>query len=405
MIHKLFLAGGLLLSAAVFAQTHQKGHGAATASYEQLHRAAVVIDTHNDALSQVIMKGLSIEDNLKGKAHTDLERLRRGGVDVQVFSVFCDEQFGKDTAFKHANIQIDSLYAIAGRNPDRIAIVRNPAELDRAVKEGKLAALIGVEGGHMIEENLDYLDALYKRGARYLTLTWNNSLSWATSAATESARYYEATPRMGLTDFGRQVVRRMNSLGMIVDVSHVGEKTFWDVMETTTRPVIASHSCAHALCPVPRNLKDDQIKAIARNGGVIHLNFFSGFVDSTYDNRLRTFRQRHKAEVDSLKARAASSWEVDDQLARAHAKEAALLRPSLSLLLDHLDHIVRLVGVNHVGLGSDFDGITSAPRGLDDVASFPLITKALLERGYPEGDIKKILGENFLRVFRANTKR
>lgn len=375
-------------------------------SYKKLHQEAIVIDTHNDVLSQVIMEGKSIEGDLTGVAHSDLARFATGGVDVQVFSVFCDETFGKDRAFNYALLQIDSLQAIAQRNPDRMILVTNPAQLKMAVRQQKLGTMIGVEGGHMIEDNMAYLDSLYHRGARYLTLTWNNSTSWATSAKDEStAPNTGGSTRKGLTDFGKQVVRRMNELGMIVDVSHLGEQSFWDVMSTTTRPVIASHSCAHALCPVFRNLTDEQIRAIGKNGGVIHLNFFSGFVDPNFTQRLEQFRTTHRQEMDSLRALNKAGYEIVAEIAKRYPEEAASLRPPLSLLLDHLDHIVKLVGVDHVGLGSDFDGISSTPHGLDDVTSYPLLTKALRRRGYNREEIRKILGENFIRVFRANTIR
>jgi membrane dipeptidase len=255
----------------------------------------------------------------------------------------------------------------------------------------------------MIEEKPEYLDALYQRGTRYMTLTWNNSTSWATSAWDETTKKDSLT-HMGLTEFGKRVVRRMNELGMIIDISHVGEQTFRDVISTTTRPIIASHSCAHILCPVPRNLKDDQIMAIGKNKGVIHLNFYSGFIDSNYNKRKNQFFQRHQAEVDSLKAMKLAGYEIDEWMSKKYVEEADALRPPLTQLLDHLDHIVRLVGVNHVGLGSDFDGIDSSPRTLDDVSDFPLITRALMERGYTKKNIKKILGKNFIRVFRANQK-
>ena len=403
-------------------------------SWQKLHRKAVLVDTHNDVLSTVTMRGLNVDHDLGNRSHSDIARFQKGGVDVQIFSVFCDERFGNDTAFKYANIEIDSLYAIVARNRDRMMMVTNPKDLKKAVKQKKIGCMIGVEGGHMIEDNLNYLDQLYARGARYLTLTWNNSTSWATSAWDETAhpdlpggkannsqtlpdqndsaksevRGQMASPTggsrkgAGLTDFGKQVVRRMNELGMIVDVSHIGEQTFWDAMSITTKPVIASHSCVHALCPVPRNLKDDQIKAIGKNGGVIHLNFYSGFIDSNFMKRLSQFNANHKAETDSLRNLKWVNWEIEEWLTKKYPQESEDLRPPLSMLLDHLDYIVKLIGVDHVGMGSDFDGISSAPKQLEDVTSFPLITKALMERGYSKKDIKKILGENFIRVFKAN---
>lgn len=370
--------------------------------YQSLHRKAVVIDTHNDVLSSATMKGINIENDLSGRTHSDIARFKKGGVDVQIFSIFCDERFGKDTAFKFANLEIDSLYGIVGRNGDKMMMVFNPDELQRSIAQKRLGCMIGVEGGHMIEENLAYLDSLYNRGARYLTLTWNNSTSWATSAMDETTKG-DSLSFKGLTAFGKGVVQRMNSLGMMVDVSHVGEQTFWDVMATTTKPVIASHSCAHSLCPVFRNLKDDQIKAIGKNGGVIHMNFYSGFIDSTFLRRARQFNTAHRAERDSLRNLKWVNYEIEEHLLAKYPEEANALRPPLSLLIDHIDHIVRLIGADHVGLGSDFDGISSSPKELKDVTSLPLITKALLKRGYSESDVRKILGENFIRVFKANS--
>jgi membrane dipeptidase len=347
------------------------------------------------------MKGLNIEADLTGKTHSDIARFQKGGIDVQVFSIFCDERFGKDTAFNYANREIDSLYAIVSRNTDKMMMVTNPDQLQQAVLQNRLGCMIGVEGGHMIEDHLQYLDSFYRRGARYLTLTWNNSTSWATSAMDETTKK-DSLAFKGLTSFGKQVVRRMNELGMMVDVSHVGEQTFWDAINTTTKPVIASHSCAYHLCPIFRNLKDDQIRAIGKNGGVIDINFYSGFIDSSFQRRAREFNVAHRAERDSLRRLKWVNYEIEEYLLARYPEEASNLRPPLSLLMDHIDHIVRLIGVNHVGLGSDFDGISSAPKELKDVTAMPLITKALLQRGYRKEDVRKILGENFIRVFRAN---
>jgi len=370
-------------------------------TYKSLHRNAVVIDTHNDVLSSATMKGMNIEHDLSGKTHSDINRLARGGVDIQIFSIFCDERFGKDTAFKYANREIDSLYAIVGRNPYKMMMVTSPQQLEDAVAQKKIGCMLGVEGGHMMEENLAYLDRFHQKGVRYMTLTWNNSTSWATSAMDETTKK-DSLPLKGLTAFGKQVVRRMNELGMIVDVSHVGEQTFWDAINTTTKPVIASHSCSYSLCPVFRNLKDDQIKAIGKNGGVIHLNFYSGFIDSSFQRRAAEFNRAHRKERDSLRNLKWVNYEIEEYLLAKYPAEASNLRPPLSMLIDHIDYIVRLVGVDHVGLGSDFDGISSAPKELKDVTDMPLITKALLQRGYTKADVRKILGENFIRVFKAN---
>jgi membrane dipeptidase len=256
----------------LFALALTTGWTAGAQPYQKLHDKAIVVDTHNDVLSSATLKGMDIGADLTGKTHSDLARFKKGGVDVQIFSIFCDEHFGVGSAFREANREIDSLYAIAARNAGKMQIVTNSAGLAQAVQRHKLAAMMGVEGGHMIEDNLDYLDSLYRRGVRYMTLTWNNSTPWATSAMEETSRAFTVTP-YGLTEKGKAIVRRMNELGMLVDLYHVGEKTFWDAIHTVNKPVICSHSSVYALCPVFRNLKDDQIRAIGANGGVIQVNF------------------------------------------------------------------------------------------------------------------------------------
>jgi len=373
----------------------------AAQSYLKLHEEAIVVDTHNDVLSTATLNGMDIGTDLTGKTHSDLARFKKGGVDVQVFSIFCDEHFGVGSAFHQANREIDSLYAIAGRNPDKMQIVTDPAGLEQAVKHHKLAAMLGVEGGHMIENNMDYLDSFYRRGVRYMTLTWNNSTPWATSAMEETSKAFK-TSSYGLTEMGKAVVKRMNQLGMMVDLSHVGAQTFWDAIHTTTKPIICSHSSVYALCPVFRNLKDDQIKAVGANGGVIQVNFYSGFLDSNYSFRMGLFLKRHQPEMDSMTAAKAPNYEINEFLSKKYPAEVDSLRAPLSLLIDHIDYIVKLIGTDHVGLGSDFDGIESPPQQLNDVTTYPLITRELLKRGYKPGDIKKILGGNFIRVFKAN---
>lgn len=370
-------------------------------NFQRLHKKAIVIDTHNDFISTGIEKNKSFDMALKGITHSDLNRMKTGGIDIQVFSIFCDENYGNGTAYAFANREIDTLYATVQRNPSKMMIVKTPEDLSSAVQSGKLGSMIGVEGGHMIEDRIDYLEALYIRGARYMTLTWNNSTSWASSAADERAKRNLGRP-YGLTTFGKEIVKKMNALGMIVDISHVGEQTFYDAIATSTKPVIASHSCTYALCPVARNMTDDQIKALGKNGGVIHLNFYSGFVDSTFKQKNDAFLKKHEAEKNELLKNNPSDFYANLVLHEKYKDEIDGVRPSLSLLIDHLDHIVKLIGVDHVGLGSDFDGINSSPRELNDVTDMPLITQELLKRGYSKKDIHKILGGNFIRVFKAN---
>jgi membrane dipeptidase len=367
--------------------------------YKKIHFKATLVDTHNDIISTAIENGYSFDENLKGKTYSDLQRMKEGGVDVQVFSIWCSGE--QKNPYAWANREIDTLYAWCNRNPDKMMFVQTPKELTHAVKQHKLACMMGVEGGHMIENDISKLDSLYKRGVRYMTLTWNNSTPWATSAMEETHDSLLHQPK-GLNDFGKQVVKRMNELGMMVDLSHVGEQTFWDAINATSKPVIVSHSCAYSLCPVFRNLKDDQIKAVGKNGGVIDLNFYSGFIDSNFEKRNTAFMAEHKAEFDSMRKAGQPEFFAQVYLYTKYKNEADHFRPPLSMLLDHLDYIVKLTGVDYVGLGSDFDGISSAPQQLNEVSDFPLITQELVKRGYSKKDIYKILGGNFIRVFKAN---
>jgi membrane dipeptidase len=378
-------------------------------SYKKLHFNAIVIDTHNDIPSTAIEKGVSFDQNLQSKTHSDLQRMAAGGVDAQFFSIWCDGN--KENPYGWANREIDTVLAWTNRNPDKMMQAFTAADIKKAAAQKKLAVLFGVEGGHMIENDLKKLDALYNRGVRYMTITWNNSTNWATSALTETApsksppvgeTSKDTSRKKGLTEFGKLVIKRMNELGMLVDLSHVGEQTFWDAINTTTKPVLVSHSCVYSICPHRRNLKDEQIKAIGRNGGVIHLNFYSGFIDSSFDSRTEIFNNNHKAERDSLLKQNPEPYFADVFLFEKYPDEVKALRPPLTALIDHLDHIVKLVGVDHVGLGSDYDGVNSLPQQLDDVTAMPLITKELMARGYSKKDIRKILGGNFLRLFEAN---
>lgn len=365
---------------------------------KKVHEKAIVVDTHGDILLNQIVSGVDI-----GKRQTtgnfDLVRAKEGGLDVQVFSVWCDETGG----YAKANQEIDSLYALIARYPSRIALVRDANTLQKVVSANKLAAMIGVEGGHMIENRLDYIDSLAKRGMAYLTLTWNNSLDWASSAADEVSG--RVTPeKAGLNDFGRQVVKRLNRLGVLVDLSHVGEKTFYDAIAATSKPVLVSHSCAYTLNPVPRNLKDKQILAVGKNGGVISVNFYSGFLDPSYDKNLKAFFAKHDIELGTLTKQFGRSQAVDTLISR-HRADAESIRPPVSMVVDHIKHIVKLIGIDHVGIGADFDGAESFPRGMNSVADFPKITAELLKSGFSTGDVEKIMGGNFLRVLKASKGR
>ncbi|HSV09447.1 MAG TPA: dipeptidase [Hanamia sp.] len=376
--------------------------------YKKIHADAIVCDTHNDIISTCIERGYSLDQDLSGKTHSDLNRILRGGLDVQVFSIFCDGK--QKNPYQFANREIDTLYAWVKRNPSKMVIVTNPKELKKAVSEHKLASMMGVEGGHMIEEDLKKIDSLYERGVRYMTLTWNNNNSWATSAEYESGNQKingktdTTSQKKGLSDFGRQVVKRMNELGMMVDLSHVGDQTFWDAISISTKPILVSHSDCYALCPAFRNLKDDMIKAVGKNGGVIDLNFYPAFLDSTVAAKQKVYFQKHRAEIKELIASGKKDFEADDIIAKRYPEEIEAMQAPFSLLFDHMEHIIKLAGIDHVGLGGDFDGISITPKVLTDVTKYPEITKELVRRGYSKTDIDKIMGGNFIRVFEANQR-
>lgn len=380
-------------------------------SYKKLHHKAVLIDTHNDVLSSAVLEGKNISHRI-ADGHSDLDRLKEGGVDVQFFSVYTgpesrnkearpDDPFGRGV-YKDANQEIDSLESIAVRNPGRMTLAKNYKGVKKGIRKKKLVALIGVEGGHMIENDMQKLEALYRRGMRYMTLTWNNSTPWASSAMDETLNPGKLKQK-GLTDFGRQIVKRMNELGIIVDLSHTGEQTFYDAIATTTKPVLLSHSSVWSICPVFRNVKDEQIKAVAKNGGVICVNFYSGFISSAFDKRTEYLNGPGKKIIeDSLLAVNNDSTVMETQWRKYYREELSKVRPTITELVDHIDYIVKLVGDDHAGIGADYDGVSSLPVGMDDVTTYPLVTEELLRRGYSKKSIKKILGGNVLRIMKAN---
>jgi len=379
----IFVAAALCLSVAAYSQDVNK-----------IHKKAILIDTHDDVLSRQIKNGLDL-----AKEHEvfdfDLVKAKKGGLDAQVFSIWCDEKGD----YNNAVTEIDSLDALLKRHPDKIALATTAEDVRKIVAQNKLAALIGVEGGHMINDDLNKLDELAKRGMIYLTLTWNNSTEWATSAVDERGGKLKDRP-LGLNEFGKKIVKRLNKLGVMVDLAHVGEQTFYDAIKLSTKPIIVSHSCVYAINPVPRNLTDDQILAVRKNGGVISVNFYNGFVMPNHEADFKAFLDKHKDEYRELKTQNAKT--AAKELIKRHPEEFEKIQPSIDLLVDHIDHIVKLIGIDHVGIGADYDGATSYPKGLDNVADYPKLTAALLKRGYSEKDIQKIYGENFLRVLKAN---
>lgn len=362
--------------------------------YKKIHEDLLVVDGHNDVIVESILPGKDIGKRMK-TGHTDLPRLKEGGVDVQVFAVWSDDKKWSKNAYKHANDQIDALEKLISQNKDKIELAKSSADIERINKEGKIVALIGIEGGNMIEQRLDYLENLYNRGARYLTLTWNYNLPWVTAAAMEVKT--KDKNGKGLTEHGKDIIRKMNELGMMVDLSHAGEQTFYDVLATSSKPILVSHSNAAALTPHYRNLKDAQLEALKKNGGVVGVNFYSEFLDSDYPKRVRKlYNKTHKKDSTT------KELSIGKMYAALSAKQKHLANAPFESVLKHIDYLVSKVGVDHVAIGSDFDGIESPPQELEDVSKFPVLTKALLERGYSQEDVAKIMGKNFLRLLKEN---
>lgn len=364
-------------------------------NYKKIHKDILVVDGHNDVIISSILDGHDISNGLN-TGHTDIPRLIEGGVDVQIFAVWSDDKKWKTGAFKHANDQIDALEKVINKNKDKIAIAKSVDEIYKLQKQGKIAAVIGIEGGNMIEESVENLEALHKRGAKYLTLTWNYNLSWATAAALEDVK--PANEQRGLSEKGKEIIRKMNDLGMMVDLSHGSKKLFYDVLAVSRKPILVSHSNAAKLTPHTRNLDDAQLEALKKNKGVIGVNFYSGFLDTAFESRVHQLYDSHFAKPTE-KISASRKY---DKLPKELKFQADV---KLDLLLDHIDYLVSKVGIDHVAIGSDFDGIESSPQYLEDVSKFPNLTKALLERGYKKKNIAKIMGLNFLRIMKENERK
>jgi membrane dipeptidase len=385
----------LMLSTTLAAQT-------VTPQARAIHNSAIVVDTHADTPQRFLYEGFDIGNtDPKDVGHISLDKARAGNLGAEFFSIWADPETTQGHFAKSTFDMIDSVYEQAARHPDRMMMAFSVADIERAHKEKKLAALMGIEGGHSIENDIHLLRDYYRLGVRYMTLTWENTTEWADSS--EDVNDPKIQHHNGLTDFGKQVVLEMNRMGMIVDISHVADKTFFDAVATSKAPVIASHSSARALTHHRRNMTDEMLRAVAKNGGVVQANFYSAFIDETYRQAAAAQQKDEDAAVAAriaeLKAAGKAVTYVDrDQIEREWA--AKIPRPPLKSLIDHIDHIAKVAGVDHVGLGSDFDGVSGAmPEGVDSAADLPKITQALLDRGYSENDIHKILGGNLLRVF------
>ena len=360
----------------------------------QIHRRAIVIDTHNDVTTPMTNDDFDLSGTPPAPYRTSIARMKEGGLTGEFFSLYIKPWYVENGGAARRTLDmIDAVYRAVERHPRDLMFATSVADIRRAKRLGKVAALMGIEGGHAIEDSLPALREFYRLGVRYMTLTWNNTNNWADAGRGEKKHN-------GLSEFGKEVVREMNRLGMLIDVSHVSDKTMSDALDVSKAPIIASHSSARALSDVPRNIPDDLLKRIAKNGGVVQVNFYSVFVDAkTVAPQSAARDARLKAQQDAIDAKYKN--DPERRAEESDKLEAANPLPPLpiSKLIDHIGHIVKVAGIDHVGIGADFDGANDMPQGAQDVSMLPNITYELLKRGYSERDIRKILGENFLRVF------
>ena len=368
-----------------------------------IHQRAIAIDMHVDTAQRLIDENVDLQQEL-GDGHFDAVRARAGKLDAQFFSIWVEPQLfggGGARAIKRADDQIATVRALAENHPETWLLATSADDILRAVREGKIAALLGLEGGYAIDERLENVQRYYDLGVRYMSPAWSVSTSWAGSSGDDVGR------TRGLNEFGKSVVREMNRLGMMVDVSHVSDPTFWDIVNTSTAPVIATHSACRAIADVPRNLTDDMIRALAKTGGVVNVIFYPEHLEPGW----QLLKKKVDVEIDAMVREASASEPgsaVQKKIARDRVRQREYARrlPSVNVsrIVDHIDHIVKLVGVDHVGIGSDFDGVQITTSDLATVAELPNLTRELLRRGYSESDVNKILGGNMLRVMEAHAK-
>ncbi len=366
-----------------------------------VHRAAIVIDAHADTTQRFLDENWSLGDPLKGGS-LNLESAKKGNLGAEFFSIWVDPEAFKGQYAHRTLALIDAVYRQAAKYPDQMRMAYSAADIVAAHGQHKLAAVMGIEGGHSIENDLGLLRDYHRLGVRYMTLTWSNSTDWADSSGDYTDDKIPHT-KEGLSEFGKDVVYEMNRLGMMVDVSHVADKTFYRTLVISRAPVIASHSSARALCDAPRNMTDEMLHAVAVNNGVVMVNFYSAFLSQEFRNAQQAQAPERDKAIESLKAKYATEAKLVDYNAvnDLHKQFTVKIpRPPFSILIDHIDHIAKVAGVDHVGLGSDFDGVDSLPEGLDTAADLPKITEALMARGFSAADCDKILGGNLLRVFR-----
>lgn len=405
----LLLAAALQLPSAAQNATAPKSMPAkkSSPSLRSVHMSALIVDTHADTTQRLLDEAFDMAAPPAGDpGHLDFAKAKAGNLGAEFFSIWVEPKEWKGKYAHRTLALIDSVYRQAEKHPDKMEMAFSTADIRRIHAKGKLAALMGIEGGHSIENDMGLLRLYYKLGVRYMTLTWSNTNEWADSSGDINDDKIEH--HKGLTQFGREVVREMNRLGMLVDISHVSDRTFFDAVNISRAPVIASHSSSRSLTNHARNMTDDMLRAVRDNDGVVMVNFFSAFIDEDFrkayeagraarDKAEAGFKEQHKNDDPVAKA-----W-AEDRFNFEHAKDVP--RPPLKSLIDHIDHIAKIAGVDHVGLGSDFDGVSYlTPEGMDSAADLPKITAELMKRGYTADDCRKILGGNIMRVFAAVEK-
>ena len=383
----LLLAGGLLSSKMPADEISDRAR--------KLHFSSIVLDTHDDTPQRFFFQHFDL-GHRDAEGHVDIPRMREGGLNTIFFSIWCNANMTGAPATKRAFDLIDETREQVRKHPQDLALATTADEVRRAHSQGKIAVLMGVEGGHMINNDLNVLRRFAALGVRYMTLTHTNDLDWAGSSGDDAKH-------IGLTPFGKDVIREMNKLGVMVDISHVSDKTFYDALEVSAAPMIASHSSCRAICDAPRNMTDDMIKALAAKGGVVQINYHIAFLSQAYrdaSNRSAELKSRVAAADKAAGEDEAASIRDGEKIAHQMIAEGKLPQVEWEAIVDHIDHAVKLVGADHVGLGSDFDG-SVMPHGMEDCSKLPKLTEAMLRRGYSEDDIRKILGGNTLRVMEA----
>ena len=406
------LAAALLLTATSVAQTKpgtpaspaKKSAPAQAVNWKAIHQSDIIVDTHADTPGRFLDEHFD-PSNDAGFGHWDLARAKKGNLGAEFFSIWVDPEKFKGQYVQRAMDMIDSVYQTVAKHPNEMVMAYSADDIRKARlgPHKRVASLLGLEGGHPIQGDLGLLRDYYRLGVRYMTLTWANSTEWAQSSGDykkdESGKIIDP----GMTDYGRQIVREMNRLGMIVDISHVSDQTFYNTLSVTRAPVIASHSSARALTDVPRDMTDDMLVALKRNNGVVMVNFNCGFISNEYNRQSQQFAKDHPEAIQKLHdlEKQYNEGKIDENQLQNYQRQLLnqVPRPPMSNLIDHIDHIAKVAGVDHVGIGSDFDGVDCLPEGIDSVADLPKITESLANRGYTAKQLQMILGGNLLRVF------